>query len=144
MNRLDPYMKALTRSTTSRKAASLMLAVWLFVLASGVANACLLEAPDHGGQLSSSESALSTSHAVSPAHDSESSSKAPCLKACDEGSQALQASTGMGSVDPGSPPLAAIIWTGSVPLAARHRSGFDVQPSLSDPPERIIYSRWAL
>ena len=137
-------MKLLSRFTTSRNAASLMLAVWLFVLASGFANACLLEAPDHGGQLSSSESSHVTSHAAAPTHDTEPSSKAPCLKACDEGSQALQASIGMGSVDPGSPPLAAIIWTGSVPLAARHRSGFDVQPSLSDPPKRIIYSRWAL
>ncbi len=137
-------MKLLSRTTTSRNAASLMLAVWLFVLASGFANACLLEASDHGGLLASSENSHITSHAAAPAHDTEQSSKAPCLKACDEGSQALQASTGMGSVDPGSPPLAAIIWTGSEPLATRHRSRFDVQPSLSDPPERIIYSRWAL
>lgn len=37
-------MKFLSRTTTSRNAASFMLVAWLFVLASGVANACLLEA----------------------------------------------------------------------------------------------------
>lgn len=137
-------MMCLFRTTTSSTAASLMLAVWLFVLASGFANACLLEAPDHGRQLSSSESSHITSHAAAPAHDTEPSSKAPCLKACDEGSQALQGGNGMDLVDPGSPPLAGVIWTGSTPLALRHRGRLDVQPSLSDPPERIIYSRWAL
>lgn len=137
-------MKLLSRFTTSRNAASLMLAVWLFVLVSGFANACLLEAPDHGGQLSSSESSHVTSHAAAPTHDTEPSSKAPCLKACDEGSQALQTSTGMNSVDPGSPPLTAVIRTASAPLIVCQRDRLDVQPSLSDPPERIIFSRWAL
>lgn len=121
-----------------------MLAVWLFVLASGLANACLLEVPDHGGPQSSSETAHSTDHVTAPVHDSEQSAKAPCLKACDEGSQALQGINGMDSVDPGSPPLARLIWTGSASLIARHWGRLDVQPSLSDPPERIIYSRWAL
>lgn len=135
-------MKLFYRHTNSRNAASLMLAVWLFVLASGFANACLLEAPEHGGQQKTSES--NTGHVPATAHDSEQTSKEPCLKACDEGSQALQGNHGMDSVDPGSPPLAGILWTGSTPLSIRHRSGFDTPPSLSDPPERIIYSRWAL
>ncbi|MCY1172133.1 hypothetical protein D9M73_122620 [compost metagenome] len=137
-------MKLFYRHTTSRTAASLMLAVWLFVLASGFANACLLEVPNHGGHQSSSEGTHIADHAAAPAHDSEQSSKAPCLKACDEGSQALQSINGVDSVDPGFPPLARVIWTGSASLIARHWGRLDVQPSLSDPPERIIYSRWAL
>ena len=137
-------MKLLSRTTASRKTASLMLAAWLFVLASGVANACLLEAPNHGGRQSSSESSHITGHTAAPAHDSEPSSKVPCLKACDEGSQALQGSNGMDSVEPGAPSLAGILWTRPAPLSARHWSGFDTQPSLSDPPERINFSRWAL
>ncbi|MGJ7498564.1 hypothetical protein ACSFA8_26390 [Variovorax sp. RT4R15] len=137
-------MKLLLRTTTSRNAASLMLAVWLFVLASGFANACLLEASDHSGHQSSTESPHMTGHAAATAHDGEQSSKAPCLKACDEGSQALQGTNGMGSVDPGAPPLAGVIWPAPTLLSARYRSGFEALPSLSDPPERIIYSRWAL
>lgn len=137
-------MKLFYRHTTSRTAASLMLAVWLFVLASGFANACLLEVPNHGGHQSSSEGTHIADHAAAPAHDSEQSSKAPCLKACDEGSQALQSINGMDSVDPGSPSLARVIWTGSTSVMTPRWDRFDAQPSLSDPPERIIYSRWAL
>lgn len=137
-------MKLFYRHTTGSNAASLMLAMWLFVLASGLANACRLEVPGHGGHQSSSEGTHITDHAAVPGHDSEQSSKAPCLKACDEGSQALQSINGMDSVDPGSPPLARVIWTGSASLMTRRWGRFDAQPSLSDPPERITYSRWAL
>lgn len=137
-------MKFLFRTTTSRNAASLMLAVWLFVLASGFANACLLESPHHGGHQPASESSRITAEVPVTAHESERSSKAPCLKACDDGSQALQSSSGMDSVDPGSPPLAGVIWTGGTILLARNLSGFETQPSLSAPPKRITYSRWAL
>lgn len=137
-------MKFLSRSLASRSAASFMLAVWLFALASGVANACLLEAPDHGGHQASSQSSHSTAHASAPAHEDEQSSKDPCLKSCDDGSQALQGSKVMDSEDPGAPPLAAVLWTEAEALSTRHQSGFDTPPSLSDPPERIIYSRWAL
>lgn len=137
-------MKFLSRSFTNRKAASFMLAVWLFALAAGVANACLLEASAHGGHQSSSKTVHSTSHASAPAHGHEQSSKAPCLKACDEGAQAVQGSNGMDSVDPGAPPLSAVLWTAVVAISVRHQKGFDSPPSLSDPPERIIYSRWAL
>jgi hypothetical protein len=137
-------MKFFSRSFASHNAASLMLAVWLFALASGVANACLLEAPDVSGHQASSESARSTAHASALAHEDEQSSRNPCLKSCDEGSQALQSSNGMDSVDPGSPPLTAVLWTRPAALPARHQSGFDTPRSLSDPPERISYSRWAL
>jgi hypothetical protein len=137
-------MKFLFRTTTNRTTASLMLAVWLFVLASGFANACMLEAPNHGGHQPSSESSHTTAHVAAAAHENEQTPNAPCLKACDEGSQALQGNYGVDSVDPGSPPLAAVIWTEPSLLLARHWSGFEAQPSLSDPPERIIYSRWAL
>lgn len=136
-------MKLLARTTARHTAASLMLVVWLFVLASGIANACLLEAPDHGGRQSSSESSHNKGPAAANGHDSERGSKAPCLKACDDGSQALQSSDGMDSVDPGSPLLAAVLWTGPS-LVLRHQTGFTTPPSLSDPPERIIFSRWAL
>ncbi|MES2972320.1 MAG: hypothetical protein V4757_01870 [Pseudomonadota bacterium] len=141
-------MKLLSQPKASRTAASLMLAVWFFVLGAGFANACLLEAPDHaerqGGQKSSHAISHVTSHAAAPAHDTERSSKAPCLKACDEGSQALQSSNGMGSVDPGPPPLAGVIWTRLAPLNALPGGGIGAEPPLSDPPERIIYMRWTL
>lgn len=137
-------MKFFSRSSASRNAASFMLAVWLFVLASGVANACLLEAPDHGGQQRSSANVHSTDQATPRGHGEEQGSRVPCVKACEEGSQALQATNGMDSVNPGSAPLAAVLWRRPMALSKLHQSGSDTPPSVSDPPERIIYSRWAL
>lgn len=139
-------MKLLRRSIASRNAASLMLGLWLFVLASGVANACLLKAPDHAGHQPASGRSHSVDRAAAAAHASEqSSTAAPCLTACDEGSQALQSSNGNDSIDPGAPPpWIGVLWAKRAPLSARHRSGVYAPPSLSDPPERIIYSRWAL
>lgn len=136
-------MKFLSQTIASRNAASFMLAVWLFVLASGIANACLLEASAHEHQ-PSSEGSPTIARVAAIEHESEQDSKAPCLKACDEGSHALQSSNGIDSIDPGSPPFAIVIWNKPTPLSARQRSGFENPPSLSDPPERIIYSRWAL
>ena len=136
-------MKFLSRTIASRNAASFMLAVWLFVLASGIANACLLEASDHGHRPPSEGSPTIANVAVME-HEHERSSKAPCLKACDDGARALQSSHVMDSIDPGFPSLAIVIWTGAVPRAVRDRSVFANPPSLSDPPARIIYSRWAL
>lgn len=134
-------MKFHSRTIASRNVASFMLAVWLFVLASGIANACLLEASDHGHQPPSEGSPTIANVAVM---EHERSSKAPCLKACDDGARALQSSHVMDSIDPGFPSLAIAIWTGAVPRAVRDRSGFANPPSLSDPPARIIHSRWAL
>lgn len=143
MNDVNLAMNPTSRLITRYKAASLMLAVWLVLQVSGFANACLLEAPDHGGHQSSSQRSHIAELAAMPAHDNEHSSKGPCLKACDEGSQALQSSSGKYFEDPGSPPLAAVTWTGSA-LAVRHRGHVNVQLSLSEPPLRIIYSRWSL
>lgn len=136
-------MKLLALTTAKRRAASLMLVVWLFVLASGIANACLLEAPDQGGHQSSSGGSHNKRDAAASGHDSEQGSRAPCLKACDDGSQALQSSAGTDSVDPGSPFLVAVLWTKLTPVQAHHWR-LDRPPSLIDPPERIIFSRWAL
>lgn len=139
-------MMLLTRTTTSRNLASFMLAVWLVVLMSGFANACLLEAPDHGARQTSSERSHITGPTVATGHDSEESSKAPCLKACEDGSQALQSSNAMDLVDPGAPPFVGVLWNDAVPLTTHYGSGFGFTPppSLNDPPERILYSRWAL
>ena len=146
INNLQFCMKLLPRTSTRRTTASFMLAVWLFVLASGFANACLLQAPDYGGSQTSSESSHITGQPAATGHDSGESSKAPCLKACDEGTQALQSSNAMDWVDPGTPPFVGVLWNDETPLLTCYGTGcgFNTPPSLSDPPERILYSRWAL
>ena len=135
-------MKFFSRNTVNRNTASFMLGIWLFVLAAGIANACLLEAPDHGHL--SSESSYIIGHTATIEHENEHGSKAHCWKACDEGTHALQSNNGIDAIDPGSAPLTGVIWTWPTPLSARYCSAFKSPPSLSDPPERILYSRWAL
>ena len=72
-----------------RHATRIILAVWLFALGAGVANACLLSEPDHGGHDSST---------VSPHHESVAQGHhraqsdpvdAGCLRFCDEAPLAI-------------------------------------------------------
>ena len=135
-------MKFFSNSCTKRNTAFAMLFVWLFALASGVANACLLEAP------------LTHSHVVTPVtdhdddhvHDHDShASKAPCLKACDDGSHSLfKQNSGVDQIDPGSAPLITVLWTAAARLVpAPHRMD-DLQPPSPGQPFRVRYSRLTL
>ena len=115
-----PNMPSLSNIRTRRNTACVMLFVWLFALASGVANACLLEphrVHDHGLPLSHMSATGATlgiagDHAESFAHDDGDSDTGPakksCLKACDEGSQSLLKNpSSFDLADPGLPPLVA-------------------------------------
>ena len=139
-------MKLLSQARPNRKAAFFMLALWVFALASGVANACLLEDRAHSGHVDSVKVAHergSPEHLELAAHHSEETSKAPCLKACDDGARALQYNGWADPGDPGSAPLVAILWDPTHVASAPHRVA-DPQPRIADPPQRIRYSRWEL
>ncbi len=93
-------MPSLPNTRTRRNTARVMLFVWLFALASGVANACLLEPHgihDHGSPLSHLSATGATpgvagDRAEDITHDDGDSDIGPtnaCLKACDESSQSL-------------------------------------------------------
>ena len=149
-------MKLLPNTAARSKVAFLMLALWLFAQGSGLANACLLEASAttfHGAKAGSLERAHPPAelpgHTGGIAHhhhdEDGDTSKAPCLKACDDGSQALQKQhTGLDPGNPGLAPLVALLWTTAAPAASAPRRFADPQPLLSDPPLRVLYSRWAL
>lgn len=131
-------MKFFADTRIKRNTAFAMLFVWLFALASGVANACLLEAPE------------THSHVVTPVtehdHDHDSHvSKAPCLKACADGSHSLlKQHSGFDQIDPGSAPLITVLWTAAAPLVlAPHRID-DLQLALPGQPFRVRYSRLTL
>ena len=129
-------MKHFTAIFARRKIASTMVAIWLFGLASGLANACLLETP----QPHARGTPLEASAVV---HEDQHPSKAPCVKACDDSSQALQKlSAGVDPGHSGSASLVAILWSTSPPGAPTPRRSVDHRPSLSDPPLRVLYSRW--
>lgn len=91
----DQQMKLFSNRRAVRRTTWSVLLVWLFVLVSGVANACLLEGRSVHGDHGASPDAASRAHprndveaARSHVHDSgdRQSSKTSCAKVCDDGS----------------------------------------------------------
>ncbi|MEP7281644.1 MAG: hypothetical protein ABI696_06665 [Rubrivivax sp.] len=151
-----PNMPSLPNTRTRRNTACAMLFVWLFALASGLANACLLEvrgAHDHGSPLahpSTTGTALgSAGHQAGLTHyDGESapaSAKESCLKACDDGSQTLLTHTSSFDLaDPGLAPFVAAAWDADVRVAPAPGRAHDFRLPEHGPPIRVLFSRLAL
>lgn len=148
-------MKPFSTTRTRRNTALATLLVWLFALSSGIANACLLEAPvkhTHSHVAKTGSESRHThvgltghSEAVeSEQHDSDVPKDA-CLKVCDDSSKApvkLQASSDL--LDPGMPPVVAIMWDAATPVACSTNEMDDPQPPIAGPPVRVRYPRLAL
>ena len=147
-------MKFFANTGTKRNTAFAVLLVWLFALASGVANACFLEAPQLHS-MAAKGSAPTTSqapaelvaHPGAPAspHDDSNSTKESCLKVCDDGTHTLfKAGSGVDHTDPGPPPLVTTLWTGSPHVVSAPRRLDDLAIPILGPPFRVRYSRLAL
>ena len=156
-----PNMPSLPNSRTRRNTACAMLFVWLFALALGVANACLLEphgVHDHGSPLSHPSASgttpgLAGDHAQGLAHDDGGGDSDPvpapakesCLKACDEGSQSLlKHAYSFDFADPGLAPLVAAAWAAEVHLSPASGLRHDFRLPERGPPVRVRFSRLAL
>ena len=147
-------MKFFAHSRIKRNTAFMVLLVWLFALASSVANACLLETHEPHSQ-AAKESAPPTSHAPAEVvdqlgsnaghHDDSDSSKASCLKVCDDGTHTLpKAYSGVDHSDPGPAPLVTTLWAGSLHVVSTPRRVDDLAVPIVGPPLRLRYSRLAL
>ena len=151
-------MKFFADTRIKRNTALVVLLVWLFALASGVANACFLETPEPHS-MAAKGSALTTSQAPAelvaqpgapaghPAghHDGSDSTKESCLKVCDDGTRTLpNASLGVDQADPGPAPLVATLWTGSPRVVSASGQPDDLAIPIGGPPLRVRYSRLAL
>ena len=153
-------MNLFASTRTQRRIAFAVLLVWLFAVASGVANACLLEASDgspapgvHAHPAMAASAASGDPTAV-PAghfeavdgHDGDTRAATPlCLKVCDEGSTALlklQAPVDLS--DPGIAPLLAVVWNPAAPGISGPCWRVDAQPPPAGPPLRDRYCRLAL
>ncbi len=148
-------MKYFSNPRSKRNTAFMVLLVWLFAVASGIVNACVLQAQGantHFGATKPFEVAnvrsASTGHTPDVADhqgDEFDVSKAPCLKVCDDGTQLLiKQQTSLDLGDPGSSFLASVLWTTVIPVATipRQREGF--QSAVHGPPIRVRYSRLTL
>ena len=132
----------------------LVLLVWLFALASSVANACFLETHEPHF-LAAKASAPPTGHAPAEVfaqlgshaghHDDSDSRKESCLKVCDDGTHTLpKAYSGADHNDPGPAPLVTTLWTGSLQVVSTPRRVDDLAVPILGPPLRLRYSRLAL
>ncbi len=147
-------MKFFANTRIKRNTAFVVLLVWLFALASGVANACLLEAPEpHSTAAKGSPATTSQAPAELVAHAGAStghhgdtdSTRESCLKVCDDGTHTLpKAYSGVDHTDPGPAPLVATLWTGSRHVVSAPGRVDDLALPIAGPPLRVRYSRLAL
>lgn len=147
-------MKFFANTRTRRNTAFAMLLVWVFALASGVANACFLETPESHSRATKGSAATTShthgevvAHLGAPAgqHDDSNSTKESCLKACDDGTNAVpKAYSGLDHTDPGPAPLVTTLWAGSAHVASAPRRLDALTIPIVGPPLRVRYSRLAL
>lgn len=152
-----PTMNIFSSNRTKRRTAFAVLLVWLFAVASGVANACLLEISEAPGFHAHSATSGSNHtddlaaasvgrHSTGDRHDNDSGASTPsCLKVCDDGSTALlKLQAGVDLSDPGIPPLVAVVWNAAAPVVSGPCWQVDLQPPPAGPPFRDRYCRLAL
>jgi hypothetical protein len=150
-------MKHFFNSRAKRNTAFVVLSVWLFALASGAVNACLIQAEemhDHGSRAAHTHSsAAEEGHAISAAHGDANpdhdfgleASKSQCLKVCDDGSQSLpkqQVSFDLTHVD--LTPLLAVAWTTATHVESARGLAVIRQPPDPSLSIRVRLSRFAL
>ena len=129
---------------TLRSATCMVLVVWSFGLASGVANACLLEAGEshHHGSPETNEMSIGAVGAIASHGHRPDASKAPCLKFCDDGSNSLvkQQST-LDLTDPGHAPFHVSAWPVVTTAASPLVREADLRRPPPGPPVRVRFSR---
>ena len=148
-------MTNLSNTRINRASAFAMLVVWVFALISGVANACLLEAPGTAAHAGTTEQ--TNQHDVghvalnryvpievdSDQADDAHTSKQPCLKVCDDSSRSLPKKYPAGQIDPGLPVIVAVLWSLAGPIRLQYKKPNDTQHATLLP-LRILYTRLAL
>ena len=147
-------MKLFLNTRARRNATFMVLLVWLFALASGVANACMLEAREPHSHIATAEySEAAHVPAILPGHagaafdhdDGSHTAKAPCLKVCDDGSQSMpKPDLKVAQPDPGPAPLVAVLWTPAMPVILALGRVDDMQPATAGLPIRVRFSQLAL
>lgn len=151
--RLPTNMNPFSHQRTKHNTTLVALLVWLFALASGMANACLLEAPGKHPHVAAAHSAepphthVTTGHgaAVDDDVDDQDSSKESCLKACDDGANAqVKFQAGVDLTDPGLAPFVVIAWNAATAVASVSARCEILQVPIVGPPFRTLYSRLTL
>ena len=146
-----------SNSRNRRHTAWMMLLVWLFTLASGAANACVMEARgshSHGAptvHLAATDVGIETApgHAAGTAHDGHGtdteSTKESCLEACDAGAQSLlKQPSSLDSPHLELAPFAVTAWAAEPDVSTLVGRAHDLRLPEHGPPVRVLFSRLAL
>jgi hypothetical protein len=127
--------------------AFVVLFVWLFALAAGVANACLLEEPGTHGH-DAHAAAESDGHAGAVAshdHGDSHGAKSDCVKFCSDSAHSpTSPDLKVVQADIGLAPLVTLLWNSAEPIDAAPRHGIADPPPAAGPPIRVRFSRLAL
>lgn len=147
-------MKFFADARTKRCTAFVTILVWLFALASSLANACLLETDEPHSRAAKklaattmqAPAALHAQIGTDPGHHNDSNgTKESCLKVCDDGTRTVpKAYSGVDHNDPGPAPLVVTLWTASPATVSAPRRVDDLAIPILGPPLRVRYSRLAL
>lgn len=145
-------MERFSHTRRNRNLALVMLLLWLFAVSSGIVSACVLEphgtdAHPAGVQPSTHATAAMAGHAENSAdHEGPlDSSRAPCTKVCDDGSQTLIKQQPPFDLIDRSPALTdSIHWAAAARVVAPHRYLDNPPTATSEPPVRLRYARLAL
>ena len=150
-------MNSFSNHRAKRNTTLVALLVWVFALASGMMNACLLENPGkHAHAVASHSSDAHHAHsdgdsalvgdAIPVDHDDAAdASKESCLKACDDGSNAqIKPNTGVDLTDPGLATFVVFAWNAATPVASAQSRFDQLQVPVVGPPFRLRYSRLTL
>lgn len=148
-------MKRFLNSRTKRTTTAVVLLAWLFALASGIANACLLEegrgTHSHAADIDASPHAHAVAEPSEQATNIDSdtdqspTAKALCLDACDDRTHSLPKQDP--SLDqPDLAPLTvfAIVWIATQPISSAVRLDRDNHADPFGIPIRVRYSRLTL
>ncbi len=157
-----------SNTRTHRHTALAMLLLWTLTIASGFANACLLEQPGAhphtaatahvGTQVSRHTEALDeTSGAVhhsqpdylqpvglQTSSDPSKTSHDACLKVCDDSARSLPKQHASSLLDLGHMVVVAVSWSAGVATMLEHGQPNDAQVVTSRLPLRVRYARLAL
>lgn len=147
-------MKPFSNPRTRRNTTFVAMLVWAFALASGMANACLLETQGkHAHIAAHNQSDAHHAHAhdtvagtgTGTVDDDADASKESCLKACDDGSNAqIKLQTGVDLTNPGLAPFVVFAWDATSPVASVPGWFDELQVPIVGPPFRLRYARLTL
>ena len=148
-------MKRVLNNQTTHRTTAIVLIAWFFALASGIANACMLEGARGKHSHASGVEQSPHSHAaagileqatdVSDVTEQPPPTKALCLDACDDRTHSLVRQD-VSVEQPHFAPLTVIafVWLAAQTMELAARTERDNRADLYDVPIRIRYSRLTL